>query len=143
MVRVIRILAYAIEAGTLMNTKIAKAASELRLITETGTQTQERIDRALNSVREADKMWSDTENGPFHNIGGTPRRHDVGTAGDMIFAVRLVRVANRLTQQVADMAAEPCVSDWIEANLAEAAKQPLLTDRVDDQLSSTRLTREG
>lgn len=76
--------------------------------------------------------------GEYKNIGGTPRVVDVGTAGEQVMAVQLLRIAKDLAAQVAVMAQAQYVQDWIALHPDETTRCALVTEIPTDLLRRGR-----
>lgn len=127
---VVSILDTAIRIGGRVNTTRDQALSSLSSANYVGQGsdlTERYLQDALSSECEAEALWADSSSGPYRNLGGFPRACDVGTAGDQILAVRLLRTAHTLTSQVATMANYASLTTWRSAHPEEAAQIPLCT----------------
>lgn len=139
--RVVGLLNRAIWVGYHVHQLRSDALQELNTINYSGRSSdsfEHHLTGALEAEKEADRLWDDPQYGRWHHVGGTPRPQDVGTAGDQIMAVRLIRVARELSAQVATMANDPCVQQWIDANADQAHALPLIREIPDDALQGHR-----
>ncbi|MGB8379854.1 MAG: hypothetical protein WCG47_01180 [Dermatophilaceae bacterium] len=135
--RVIKILDEAISVGSRVNDLRDDAIEHLHDINHADKDNQYAdrwLDDALTAERKADAIWSDDSHGPYRNLGGKPRPVDVGTAGDQTFAIRLLRSARTLTEQVAQMAPHPSLQDWASIHPTEAKEFTLCTHLPDNLL---------
>lgn len=139
--RVIGLLDQAMWVGYRVNRLRSEALHELNAINYSGRDSDFfdlHLSDALEAEQAAGQLWDDPSHGPWHNIGGTPRPEDVGTAGDQIIAVRLMRAAQTLAAQVAKMADMRCVQEWIDDNHDEAQDLPLVSEVPRDELRGQR-----
>lgn len=134
LVRVIRILETAIRAGGRMHTLREDALGHLEMLARAESDSKHRqtwIDQAVQAAADAQAIWrgdTDTADIPYKHIGGMPRPVDVGTAGDKVYAVRLLRSARRLVDKTSEMASHPAFTAWSEAHPLEADQFPLISE---------------
>jgi hypothetical protein len=146
LLRVIELLDTAIWVGSRVNTLRTDAVDGLGTINYLARKSEaidSHLDAALKDQRAASELWIDPSHGPWHNFGGSPRPQDVGTAGDQIMAVRLLRAVKTVAAQVEQMAREQCVSEWVASNPAEATELPLVTSVPDGALRGHREWPKG
>lgn len=139
--RVINLLDQAIWVGHQVHQLRSEALWGLDNINHSGPDSEfvhEWLLEALDAEGEAVRLWNDHSFGTWHHMGGTPQPQDVGTAGDQIMAVRLLRIARELAAQVATMSRASCVQDWISANPGQADALPLIHDVSDEELRGRR-----
>lgn len=128
--RVIKILDRAVWVAGRVNKLRSDAVYHLHEVNHAGRGSEyaaQWLEKALEAEREADALWTDPGYGEYKNIGGTPQVVDVGTAGDQVMAVQLLRAIEELAAQVAVMAQHQCVQEWNALHPEEAKRHALVT----------------
>lgn len=139
--RVVSLLDAACHVGGRVNNLRDKATSALDDINYAGQSSQfheTRLEQALTAAADAAALWADDSYGPYKRIGGLPIPRDVGTAGDQIYAVRLLSTATMLAEKVNSMSAHPSFQRWAEQNPAATAQVDLLREIPQDALRGHR-----
>lgn len=110
----------------------------LSLAGDAGRISQARPQEALAALAAitveicaAEELFADPDHArdrlePFHHLGGTPAQDEVGTAGDMVLAVRAHTLLEGLIEILAFMAAQEPVTQWRSQHLELSQRHPLL-----------------
>lgn len=144
--RVIEILDIACRVGNRVNSLRDNALEALRDVDHAGQESQFReawIEQASQAAAEATLLWADDSHGVYKRIGGQPRPADVGTAGDQVLAIRLLRTATRLASKVDEMAAHPGFLQWTLDEPEAAAQVDLVRSIPETSLRGYREHQEA
>ncbi len=142
--RVVTILKAAIRETGPMHSRRSAALGNLEQVAGSTTDhlglRESLIDEAVHAAADARAIWADdAPEIPYKHIGGFPQPVDVGTAGDKIYAIRLVRVGTRLAEMLTKMSTHPSLDAWKTAHPDEAEEYPLCTQapEIREQLPKT------